>query len=255
MMDNSVENRLYRLETRAEVENIIGTYCHLLFAGEGGQIMDELWSRSEEVSIEIGASGRYSTREKVATYYQKDHIAGKFTLLLPVTPVIETAADGRSARGMWFVLGWTPTRVIWAQETRKKEHFSPQRQRMERHIGRNAPSGVWGRTLSGKGNSGGFFIFISTIWCVFHAVATGFVLPRSAMRRMEYGWTPCSGPISRLQKTVLRKIWPIRRLPITGSTAWTEERRRNRRCRSRMRHTQRRTGIKKRKRKAWYCIT
>ena len=105
MMDNSVENRLYRLETRAEVENIIGTYCHLLFAGEGGQIMDELWSRSEEVSIEIGASGRYSTREKVATYYQKDHIAGKFTLLLPVTPVIETAADGRSARGMWFVLG------------------------------------------------------------------------------------------------------------------------------------------------------
>ena len=105
MMDNSVENRLYRLEARAEVENIIGTYCHLLFAGEGGQIMDELWSRSEEVSIEIGASGRYSTREKVATYYQKDHIAGKFTLLLPVTPVIETAADGRSARGMWFVLG------------------------------------------------------------------------------------------------------------------------------------------------------
>lgn len=97
---------------------------------------------------------------------------------------------------------------------RKKEHFSPQRQRMERHIGRNAPSGVWGRTLSGKGNSGGFFIFISTIWCVFHAAATGFVLPRSAMRRMEYGWTPCSGPISRLQKTVLRKIWPIRRLPI-----------------------------------------
>ena len=61
----------------------------------GGQIMDELWSQSEEISIEIGASGRYSTREKVATYYQKDHIAGKFTLLLPVYTVIETAADGK----------------------------------------------------------------------------------------------------------------------------------------------------------------
>lgn len=104
-MDDSAEIRLRRLEARAEIENLIGTYCHLLFAGEGGQIMDELWSQSEDISIEIGASGRYCTREKVATYYQKDHIAGKFTLLLPVTPVIEAAADGKTVRGMWFVLG------------------------------------------------------------------------------------------------------------------------------------------------------
>ena len=76
-MDDSAEIRLRRLEARAEIENLIGTYCHLLFAGEGGQIMDELWSQSEDISIEIGASGRYCTREKVATYYQKDHIATK----------------------------------------------------------------------------------------------------------------------------------------------------------------------------------
>lgn len=104
-MKNTVEKRLERLEIRAEVENLIGTYCHLLFAGEGGQIMEELWSASEDVSIEIGASGRYVTREKVATYYQKDRIAGKFVLLLPVTPVIEAAGDGETARGLWFVLG------------------------------------------------------------------------------------------------------------------------------------------------------
>ena len=46
-MDDSAEIRLRRLEARAEIENLIGTYCHLLFAGEGGQIMDELWSQSE----------------------------------------------------------------------------------------------------------------------------------------------------------------------------------------------------------------
>lgn len=104
-MKENTESRLARLEARAELENLMGKYCHLLFAGEGGRIMDELWASGNGVSIEIGASGRYVSREKVATYYEKDHIEGAFTLLLPVTPVIETAGDGQSAKGLWFVAG------------------------------------------------------------------------------------------------------------------------------------------------------
>ena len=104
-MDYGIEERLTRLEARAKVENLIGTYCHYLFAGEGKKIMETLWAGTETVSIEIGASGKYSSREKVSTYYEKDSVPGKFLLLLPVTPVIEVAGDGKSAKGLWFVLG------------------------------------------------------------------------------------------------------------------------------------------------------
>lgn len=104
-MEDQIEQRLLRLEARAEIENLMGAHFQLLLANEGTRIMEQLWANSGRVKLEIGASGEYGGREKVATFYQKDHIPGKFTLLMPVAPVIRVAEDAQSARGLWFAIG------------------------------------------------------------------------------------------------------------------------------------------------------
>ncbi len=98
-----LEMRLAKLEAERELENIIGIYCHLLFGGEGQQIMDRLWSKQDDISIEIGASGVYRSRKKVSTYYEKDHLPGKFMLLLPTAPVIHISEDVTEAEGLWML--------------------------------------------------------------------------------------------------------------------------------------------------------
>ena len=105
MDQNALELRLARLEARIELENLIGRYLHLRTAGEGERILNELWVDRRDSCIEVGASGKYHGTEKVGTFYQKDHLPGRFTLPLAVAPVIEVAEDLQSARGLWFVAG------------------------------------------------------------------------------------------------------------------------------------------------------
>ncbi len=102
-MEQDLILRLEKLEAARELENLVGTYCHLLFAGKGPQIMERLWSGAQDIAIEIGASGPYRSRKKVSSYYEKDHIPGKFQLLLPTTPIIRIADDGNSATGVWLM--------------------------------------------------------------------------------------------------------------------------------------------------------
>ena len=102
---NEMLRRMERLEARGEIENLLGEYLHLRMAGDGQAILERIWSRREDIRIEYGASGPYQSRSKVATFYQKDCLPGKFTLLQANTPVIRVAGDGRSARGLWMVLG------------------------------------------------------------------------------------------------------------------------------------------------------
>ena len=102
---NELLERVERLEARGEIEDLLGEYLHLRMAGDGQGILDRIWSGREDIRIEYGASGPYQSRAKVATFYQKDHLPGKFTLMQANTPVIRVARDGRSARGLWMVLG------------------------------------------------------------------------------------------------------------------------------------------------------
>lgn len=104
-MDEQIELRLLRLEARAEIENLMNAHFQLLLVNEGGRILDQIWADTDGISLEIGASGEYGGREKVATFYQKDHIPGKFSLLMPVSPVIRVAEDAQSAKGLWFAIG------------------------------------------------------------------------------------------------------------------------------------------------------
>ena len=102
-MEQSVEIRLGKLEAARELENMAGIYCHLLFAGKGMEIMERLWSKGDDVSIEIGASGKYCSRKKVSTFYEKDLIPGKFQLLMPSAPVISLSDDGKEGTGLWIL--------------------------------------------------------------------------------------------------------------------------------------------------------
>jgi hypothetical protein len=104
-MSKTIEQRLFRLEARAELENLVGRYLHLCMACAGEEIMDRLWSTRPDVCIEVGASGKYQSKEKVATFFQKDHLPGKFQLLYAIAPVIEIAEDEQTARGVWLGLG------------------------------------------------------------------------------------------------------------------------------------------------------
>lgn len=101
----TAEDRLLRIEARGEIENLMGMHFHLLLANAGEEIMHQIWADTAEISVEIGASGEYRGRDKVATLYQKDHIPGKFTLLMPVTPVIQVSPKADTARGLWFAIG------------------------------------------------------------------------------------------------------------------------------------------------------
>lgn len=102
-MEQELIRRLERLEAARELENLMGIYCHLLFAGKGERIMERLWSKADDIAIELGASGPYRSRKKVSTFYEKDHIPGKFQLLMPTAPVIRISEDGTGAEGVWLL--------------------------------------------------------------------------------------------------------------------------------------------------------
>lgn len=122
-MEEQIKQRLLRLEARAEIENLMNSHFQLLLANRGEQIMEQIWSASDNLSLEIGASGEYGGREKVATFYQKDDLAGKFTLLMPVSPVIRVAEDAQTARGLWFAIGLETD----AGDLSGAENISPER--------------------------------------------------------------------------------------------------------------------------------
>ena len=122
-MEEQIKQRLLRLEARNEIENLMGAHFQLLMANQGQRIMEQIWSVSDEVKLEIGASGEYGGREKVATFYQKDHLAGKLTLLMPVSPVIRVAEDAQTANGLWFAIGLETD----SGELSGAENISPER--------------------------------------------------------------------------------------------------------------------------------
>ena len=104
-MDMSLEARIAKLEARAELQDLVGTYAHWVLAGEGDRIVRELWADCPEASVEFGASGPYIGYEHMACFFEKDRLPGRFVLLYPSAPVIRVASDGMSARGIWLGIG------------------------------------------------------------------------------------------------------------------------------------------------------
>lgn len=104
------EHPAQRLLDVHEIANLQGRYMYYIQSHCYDAILDLFAADDPEVSVEIAESGVYEGIDKIRTLFV-DMFKPLFTApgSLPVhlltTPVIEIAADGQSARGMWQTLG------------------------------------------------------------------------------------------------------------------------------------------------------
>ncbi|WP_295121777.1 nuclear transport factor 2 family protein [uncultured Leifsonia sp.] len=96
-----------RAEDRGQVENLFNRYMFLHNAFEDEQIIP-LWVKegTEGIRARYTNAGQYTTWESVTRYHRdRPHPVGKLILHAATTPVIEVAADGETAKGVWIMAG------------------------------------------------------------------------------------------------------------------------------------------------------
>lgn len=101
----AMRKQLTELRARAEISDLMGRYAVYYSAGCGRRIMEELWSRSEDISLEYGASGVFQRRWQIMTYYVNEAYPGRLDTLAFSSPAIVVSDDGQSARGSWTAFG------------------------------------------------------------------------------------------------------------------------------------------------------
>lgn len=122
------EKRIEIWEDQREIKNLMGRYTRALLHKEEGTILERFWSRREDVSLGRN-QGWYLGRDSIGDYYglmarkmeQTDRMvkarfrglpevqAAKGIGYLPMyalsSDLVEVAADGATAKGMWAVSG------------------------------------------------------------------------------------------------------------------------------------------------------
>ncbi len=101
----AMERRLIRLEASEEISGLMGRYAVWYGANCGQRIMEELWSESEEISLEYGASGVFMNRWQIMTFYVNEAYPGRLNTLSLSSPAITVAEDGMTAKGSWTAFG------------------------------------------------------------------------------------------------------------------------------------------------------
>ena len=103
---STLERQLSELRARAEIADLMGRYAVYYGAGWGERIVSELWSRDEEnVSLEYGASGIYTGRWKIETFYLNQVLPGRLDTIAFSSPALIMEPDGTAVRGSWTALG------------------------------------------------------------------------------------------------------------------------------------------------------
>ena len=97
-----MERRLLELQAKEEIAGLMGRYAFYYSAECGSRIMEELWSSSDEISLEFGASGVFRNRWQIRSFYINEAIPGRMNTLTLSTPVIRVSDDGTAARGCWM---------------------------------------------------------------------------------------------------------------------------------------------------------
>lgn len=104
--NSALERQLSELRVRAEIADLMGRYAVYYGAGWGERIVSELWSRDEEnVSLEYGASGIYTGRWKIETFYLNQVLPGRLDTIAFSSPALIMEPDGTAVRGSWTALG------------------------------------------------------------------------------------------------------------------------------------------------------
>ena len=96
-----------RAADRGEIENLFSRYMYLHNAFQDEQIIP-LWVKkgTEGIRARYTNAGQYTTYESVIRYHQdRPAPVGKLILHATTTPVVEVAADGKTAKGVWLMAG------------------------------------------------------------------------------------------------------------------------------------------------------
>ena len=92
---------------RVAIENVMGRFSILYSGGRYRELM-QFFADTEQISFQRSDVGVYEGQGAVAGYFANlaDHaLPGSFRMMNLTSPVIEMAADGKTAQGMWFING------------------------------------------------------------------------------------------------------------------------------------------------------
>jgi hypothetical protein len=97
-----------RAQARGAIENVFNRYQFLHTAFRDPEIITDLWVKkgTPGISAQYTNTGVYSTWESVMAYHRnRPNPVGKLLVHINANPVIEIAADGASAKGLWLMSG------------------------------------------------------------------------------------------------------------------------------------------------------
>lgn len=92
---------------RAQVENLFSRYMYLHNAFQDAQIIP-LWAKkgTPGISAQYSNLGKYTNWDSITSYHRdRPSPIGKLLFHYVTTPMIEVAADGQTAKGLWIVNG------------------------------------------------------------------------------------------------------------------------------------------------------
>lgn len=92
---------------RGQVENLFSRYMYLHNAFHDPEIVP-LWVKkgTPGVHAQYSNNGVYTNWDNIMAYHaQRPHPKGKLTFHYTTTPLIEVAADGKTAKGLWVMSG------------------------------------------------------------------------------------------------------------------------------------------------------
>lgn len=104
---DQLEKTLQTTRDRAAVENLFSRYMYLHNAFQDAQIIP-LWAKkgTPGISAQYSNLGKYTNWDSIMTYHRdRPSPVGKLVMHYVTTPVIEIAADGQTAKGLWIVNG------------------------------------------------------------------------------------------------------------------------------------------------------
>ena len=103
----ALNDRITRLADRNDVENLFSRYMYLHSAFED-HLIPALWVKKGTPGIhaQYSNNGVYNTWDSIMVYHQdRPHPTGKLVFHYSANPMIEVAADGKTAKGLWVVAG------------------------------------------------------------------------------------------------------------------------------------------------------
>lgn len=104
MEQMQLEQRLACLEAKEAIRALLGRYQTERSRGVCQDLYDHFWSRREDTSLEVGASGVFQGPRNAAAYYQKDPMPGTFQVYVTGEPEIILSEAG-SAQVVWQDIG------------------------------------------------------------------------------------------------------------------------------------------------------